>query len=142
MIQHEISVHLNCTPAQVFAYLVDPQKLLLWQSDLISSEILTAGPLLEGSRFQEVRRIGRRETEIRGQISDFEPDRCLATRTETKPEASVRYELEPEEGGTLLTYTFNLRAAGLMRLLEPILGSSIRKGTEADLARLRQLVEA
>ena len=141
MIKHKTSIHLNCAPAQVFPFLSDPQKLLLWQSDLIKSEVETAGPLRTGSRFREVRRMGRRETEIRGEISDFEPDRCLATRTETKPHASVRYDLEPEEGGTRLRYVFTLQTAGLMRLMEPMIGTSIRKGTAANLAKLRQLLE-
>ncbi len=141
MIEHQTSIHLDCAPAQVFSFLVDPQKLLLWQSGLIESEMLTPAPVGIGARFREVRRMGPRKTEIRAEISEFEPNRCLATRTETKPEARVRYELEPEDGGTRLRYAFSLHAAGLMRLMEPMIGRSIRKGTEADLAKLRQLVE-
>src|SRR5512140_2049173 len=109
MIHHEISIHLNCPPQQVFAFLIDAQKLMLCQSDLVKSEILTEGPLHTGSRFHEVRRMGPREAEIRGEISEFTPDRCLATHTETKPEAGVRYLLEPEEGGTRLRYEFSLK---------------------------------
>ncbi len=142
MIHEEISVHLNCPPQEIFPFLTDLQKLMQWQSDLVRSEILTEGPLRVGSRFHEVRRMGPREAEIRGEISEFTPDRRLATRTETKPEAGVRYVLEPDAGGTQLRYEFNLRTTGLMRLMEPMIARSIRKGTEADLQRLRQLVEA
>ena len=46
MIHHEISMHLNCPPPEVFAFLADPQKVMLWQPDLVKSEIVTAGPLL------------------------------------------------------------------------------------------------
>lgn len=141
MIHQELSMHLNCTPQDVFPFLVDPQKLLLWQSDLVKSEIVTEGPLHTGSRFYEVRRMGPREAEIRGEISEFASDRLLATHTETKPEAGVRYALEPEDGGTLLHYEFSLKTAGMMRLMQPIISRSIRRGTEADLQRLRQLVE-
>ncbi len=141
MIHHEMSTHINCPPQQVFAFLVDPQKLMLWQSDLVKSEIVTEGPLHAGSRFHEVRRMGTREAEIRGEISEFATDRCLATHTDTKPEAGVRYVLEPEEGGTRLYYEFTLKTTGMMRLMEPMIGRSIRTGTAADLQRLRQLVE-
>jgi carbon monoxide dehydrogenase subunit G len=142
MIQHETSMHLNCTPAQVFPFLAEPQKLLLWQSELVKIEMVTDAPLRAGSRFHEVRRMGSREAEVRAEITDFDTDRCLATRTESKPEARVRYELEPEEGGTRLRYAFTLQTAGLMRLVEPMIGSSVRKGTEANFAKLRQLVES
>jgi uncharacterized protein YndB with AHSA1/START domain len=141
MIHQEMSIHINCPPQQVFAFLVDPQKLMLWQSDLVKSEILTEGPLHAGSRFHEVRRLGPRETEIRGEISEFASDRLLATHTETKPEAGVRYVLEPEDGGTRLRYEFNLKTMGMMRLMEPMISRSVRHGTEADLQKLRQLME-
>ncbi len=142
MIHHEISIHLNCPPHDVFAFLVDPQKLMLWQSNLIKSEIVSEGPLHVGSRFHEVRRMGPREVDIRGEISEFTPDRRLSTRTETKPQAGVRYVLEPEDGGTRLHYDFTVHTAGMMRLMQPVISRSIRQGTEADLQKLRQLVEA
>ncbi len=141
MIHHEISIHLNCSPHKVFAFLVDTQKLMLWQSDLIKSEIESEGAIRAGSHFHEVRRMGPREADIRGEISEFTQDHRLATRTETKPEAGVRYLLDPEEGGTRLRYEFSLRMAGMMRLMEPVISRSIRKGAEADLQKLRQLVE-
>ncbi len=141
MIHHEISVHFNCSSQEVFTFLVDPQKLMLWQSDLLKSEILTEGPLHTGSRFHEVRRTGPGKAEIRGEISEFTQNRCLATRTETKPQAGVRYVLEPEEGGARLHYDFTLHTAGMMRLMQPMISRSIRKGTEADFQKLRQLVE-
>ncbi len=141
MIHHEISIHLNCPPQDIFPFLADPQKVMLWQSDLIKSEIVTAGPLRTGSRFHEVRRIGPRDSDIRGEISEFTQDHRLATHTETKPEAGVRYLLDPEEGGTRLRYEFSLRTAGMLRLMDPVISRSIRKGVEADLQKLRQLVE-
>ncbi len=141
MIHQEISIRLNRPPHKVFAFLVDPQKLMLWQSDLIQSEIVTEGPIRAGSHFYEVRRMGPREAEIRGEISEFTEDRQLGTRTETKPEAGVRYVLDADDGGTRLNYEFRLRTTGLMRLMEPMIARSIRKGTEADLQKLRQLVE-
>jgi hypothetical protein len=69
MIQHEVTIHLNRPVEQVFAFLLDTGKLSTWQSNLIKSEQLTEGPLRTGSRFREVRRIGKRETEIQGEIT-------------------------------------------------------------------------
>ncbi len=141
MFHYETSILLPCPPQEVFAFLSDPQKLLLWQSSLLQSEMLTEGPLRVGSRFRELRRMGPRESEIRAEITDFETNRRLATRTETSPQATVRYALEPEDGGTRLHYEFGLRTAGLMRLVEPMIGSSIRKDSERDLQKLRELLE-
>jgi uncharacterized protein YndB with AHSA1/START domain len=141
MIQHEVTVYLNKPVEQVFAFLMDTSKLATWQSNLIKSEQLTEGPLRTGSRFREVRRINNKETEIQGEITALEPNKRLETKTATKPQAMVSYSLDPEQGGTRLKYKFILITSGLMRLLEPMIASSIKKDTEADFETLKRVLE-
>ena len=141
MIQHEVTIHLDKPVEQVFAFLMDTGKLATWQSNLIKSEQLTEGPLRAGSRFREVRRINNKETEIEGEITSLEPNRCLETKTSTRPQAMVSYSLDPEQGGTRLRYKFILITSGLMRLLEPVIASSIKKDTKADFETLKRMLE-
>ena len=141
MIQHEVTIHLNKPVEQVFAFLMDTSKLSTWQSNLIKSETLTEGPLRTGSRFREVRRIQGKEEEIEGEITALEPNRRLETKTVTKPQAMVSYSLDPEPGGTRLKYKFVLVTSGLMRLLEPMIASSIKKGSQADFETLKRILE-
>ena len=141
MIQHEVTIHLNTPVEQVFAFLMDTSKLSTWQSNLIKSEQLTDGPLRTGSRFREVRRINNKEEEIQGEITALEPNRRLETKTVTKPEAMVSYVLDPEQGGTRLSYKFVLTTNGPMRLMEPIMAKEIKKSTETDFNTLKHLLE-
>lgn len=141
MIQHEVTVHVGRPVEQVFAFLMDMSKLTSWQANLVKSEQLTEGPLRTGSRFREVRRIGKQESEIQGEITALEPNKRLETRTVTQPLARVSYLLEPEHGGTRLTYKFALVINGWMRLLEPMIASSIKKDTAADFGRLKRILE-
>lgn len=141
MIQHEVTIHLNKSVEQVFAFLMDTSNLATWQSNLIKSEPLTEGPLRTGSRFREVRRINNKETEIQGEITVLEPNKRLETKTATKPQAMVSYLLNPEQGGTQLKYKFVLITSGLMRMLEPLIASSIKKDTEADFETLKRILE-
>jgi uncharacterized protein YndB with AHSA1/START domain len=141
MIQHEVTIHLNRPVEQVFAFLVDTGNLSAWQSNLIKSETLTEGPLRTGSRFREVRRINNKEEEIEGEITTLEPNRRLETKTLSKPQATVSYVLDPEQDGTRLRYKFVLVTRGLMRLLEPMIASSIKKDTQADFETLKRLLE-
>lgn len=141
MIQHEVTIHLNKSVEQVFAFLMDTSNLATWQSNLIKSEPLTEGPLRTGSRFREVRRINNKETEIQGEITVLEPNKRLETKTATKPQAMVSYLLNPEQGGTQLKYKFVLITSGLMRMLEPMIASSIKKDTEADFETLKRILE-
>jgi uncharacterized protein YndB with AHSA1/START domain len=141
MIQHEVTIHLDQPVEQVFAFLMDTSKLSTWQSNLIKSEPLTEGPLRTGSRFREVRRINNKETEIQGEITALEPNKRLETKTATGPQAMISYSLNPEQGGTRLRYKFVLITSGLMRLLEPMIASSIKKDTEADFETLKRILE-
>jgi uncharacterized protein YndB with AHSA1/START domain len=141
MIQHEVTIHLNKPVEQVFAFLMDTSKLSMWQSNLIKIEQLTEGPLRTGSQFREVRRINNKEEEIQGEITALESNKRLETKTATKPQARVSYSLDPEQGGTRLRYKFVLITSGMMRLLEPIIASSIKKDTQADFEALKRILE-
>ena len=141
MIQHEVTLHLNRPVEQVFAFLADYQNLRTWQSDLIENEQLTEGPWRVGTRFREIRRTGPGQSEIHGEITDFEPNKRFSTKTSTKPEVTVSYSLKGENGGTLLNYKFVMLTSGIMRLLEPLMAGAIKKDTEQDFQKLKQILE-
>jgi uncharacterized protein YndB with AHSA1/START domain len=141
MIQHEVTIHLDRPVEQVFAFLMDTSKLTSWQSNLIKIEKITEGPLQLGSRFQEVRRLGKRESEIPGEITAFELNKRFETKTLTKPQVTVSYFLEPEDGGTRVKHKFVMLTSGFMRLLEPMIAGSIKKETKSDFETLKHILE-
>ena len=142
MIQHEFTIHLNRPVDQVFAFLTDTGNLSMWQSNLIKMEALTEGPLRPGSRFREVRRLGRRETEIQAEITAFEHNKRVETKTMTKPQVTVSYSLDRENGGTRLRYKFVLLTSGIVRLFEPLIESLIKKQRESDFETLKRILES
>jgi uncharacterized protein YndB with AHSA1/START domain len=141
MIQHEVTIHLNRPVEQVFAFLADTAKVATWQSNLIELEQLTEGPLHAGSRFREIRRLGRRDEEIQGEVTAFEPNKCLETKTTTKPEVTVSYFFDEENGGTRLRHKFLMLTSGMMRLFEPLIKTSIKKQTASDFETLKRILE-
>ncbi len=140
MITHEVTIHLDKPIEQVFAFLMDTTQLTTWQTNLIKIDKITEGPLRMGSRFQEVRRLGRRESEIQGEIIAFEPNKRFETRTLTKPQVTVSYFLEPEDGGTRVKHRFVMLTSGFMRLLEPMIAKSIREDNELDFNNLKRVL--
>jgi uncharacterized protein YndB with AHSA1/START domain len=141
MIQNEVTIHLNRPVEQVFAFLMDTGKLSAWQSNLIKTEKITEGPLRAGSRFKEVRRLGRRESEIQAEITAFEPNKRFETKTLTKPQVTVSYSLEAENGGTRLKHKFVMLTSGFMRLLEPLIAGAIKKESASDFETLKHILE-
>jgi uncharacterized membrane protein len=141
MIQHEVTVHLNRPVEQVFAFLADYQNLQTWQSNLIENEQLTKGPVRIGTRFREIRQTGPGQSEIQAEITYFEPNKGFSTKTITGPQCTVSYSLRGEDHGTQLSYKFVMLTSGMMRLLEPLIASQIRKGTDEDFQKLKHILE-
>jgi uncharacterized membrane protein len=141
MIQHDVSIHLNRPVDQVFAFLADPAKQPAWQSDLIEIEQLTEGPMRVGTRFREVRRLGRRPTEYQAEVIAYEPDKRFALRVISGPRVTLSYSFEAEEGGTRLRYQFVMHTSGMMRVIEPLIVRSLRKQSASDFAKLKGILE-
>ena len=140
MIQHEVSIYLNRPVEQVFAYLMEPRNLSAWQSNLVETAQLTE-PLRVGTRFREVRRMGPRQAEIQAEITACEPNKFFATKTLTKPHVTVSYTFEPKNDGAQLYYRFVMQTSGMMRLLEPLIASSIKKDSLSDFETLKRVLE-
>jgi uncharacterized protein YndB with AHSA1/START domain len=137
LIQFELTNHLDQPVEQVFAFLTDSRNLTTWQSNLIENEQLTEGPVRVQTRFRELRKLGRKPSEIQGEFTDFEPNQRFATRTLTEPLVLVNYTFEPETGGTRLGFTFVMQTRGMMRLLEPLISRSIKQEFEEDFEKLK-----
>jgi hypothetical protein len=121
---------------------MDTTQLTTWQANLIKIDKLTEGPLRMGSRFQEVRRVGRKESGFEAEITAFEPNKRFETRSLTKPQVTVSYSLEPEDGGTRVKHRFVMLTTGFMRLLEPMIAKSIREENESDFEHLKRVLES
>lgn len=143
MIQHEVTIYINCPADQVFAFLADGKNLRTWQSNLIENEQLTKEPVQVGTLFREVRRTGPRQSEIKAEVTVYdEVNKRFGTKTITKPQVTVSYALESEAGGTRLNYQFVMLTSGMMRLLEPVLAGSMKKDTELDFQKLKRILES
>ncbi len=141
MIEHTATVHLNRPVEQVFAFVSDTHNLHTWQSNLIESQQLSAGPIQAGTRIREVRRLGRRPSQIEAEMTVFEVNKRFATQTVTKPSVMVSYEFEAEDGGTRLTYTFTMLTHGMMWLLQPLIAGAIKRQTRSDFQRLKHVLK-
>ena len=141
MIQHKVTIHIHRPVEQVFEFTVDEKNLPKWQADFVEGEQLTEGSMRVGTHVREVRRMGPRQADIQAEVTTFEQNKRFATMTLTTPKVTVGYEFESENGGTRVTYNFTMVTSGFMRLLEPIISGSIKKDTEADFERLKQILE-
>ena len=112
-------IEIGRSPEEVFAYLTDPSKLSTWQ-DAGEVTQLTPGPLGVGTRLREIHKLPRRRVEIT-EFVVYEPGRRFDIRMVDGPPLDGRWDFEPSEQGTRLTFTPILRVTGFKQRIEPLI---------------------
>ena len=135
-------------PAEdVFTFLENRANDTAWMASVMSSEWLeSAGKPCLGRRGRMVIRILGRRMKFLDEVTDYVPGRRIAHRTVEGPlPLNTACICEPAEHGCRTTVVGELdRIPGgwIGRLAAPLLGRIIRQGFNADLARLKAVLEA
>ena len=120
--------HVERPPAEVFAYLTDPERLPEWQKNAV--EVHVDGPMRQGARIREVR-LGKGDQRVESivEVAAYEPDRVFDLRiVEGAARVHADHRLEPApDGGTIVTFTAHGELQGLMKLSRPLLPGLFRK---------------
>jgi uncharacterized protein YndB with AHSA1/START domain len=127
------------SPAEVFPWLLEEDKVPRWTSDLERYDV--EGPLGVGARVtQKLRFAGG--IALAMEITEYEPGRRATTRFETNGvKVTSAYVLEPFNGGTKLTQTFDAHASGFTgRMLIPVVQGRLESKLKSDLERLREVL--
>jgi uncharacterized protein YndB with AHSA1/START domain len=135
------STVIAAQPARVFALLSDPRRHPEFDgSGTVKGKLHGPASLSLGARFGMRMRLGVPYV-ISNEVVEFEPDRRIAWRH--LGHHVWRYELEPVDGGTRVTETFDWAPARSPKALELArVPARNAKSIEHTLARLKALAES
>ena len=132
-------------PATVAAVQFDPRRDPEWIGGVDRVEVLTDLPISQGS---QVRRIGGfmgRPIEWLMRVEAFESERHVGMHALEAPfPMDVDYRLEPTDAGRATRASIRIRgdAKGMYGAMPgPLMGWMVRRSVQADLRRLKQIVE-
>jgi carbon monoxide dehydrogenase subunit G len=141
VIRIELTVEIARTREDVFELLSDIERLPEWQTSAIEAH--SDGPIGEGSRVTEKRRLLGRELDTKLEVVAFEPPKRLTLRSLGGPvDFTVDHELAAQSGGTQLRFVAEARPGGLLRLTEPVLARTAEQQFRQDFDRLKELLES
>jgi len=141
VVRIELTIDVARPAEEVFAHLVDLDRLPDWQESAVESR--ADGPLAEGVRIFECRRALGREVHSELEVTEFEPPRRFMLKTLKGPvKFTVDHRLAQADGGTRLTVVAEGKAGGLMRLGEPMLARTVEAEMQKDFERLKELLES
>jgi len=129
---------------EVAAYAGDPGNAPEWYANIRTVDWLTPPPVALGSRLAFVAAFLGRRLAYTYEVVTLEPGRRLVMRTADGPfPMETTYTWEPTaDGATRMTLRNRGRPSGFAKVAAPALAAAMRRATTADLARLRQLLEA
>ena len=142
MITVEHSVVINRPIEKVFEFMVDIENAPQWRQGLVEVKKLS-DELVVGARASEVLQFLGRRMETTYEITEYEPNKKFGFKTTSGPiPMEGGFNVEPEEGGTKVSFKIQGEAGGFFRLADPILARMVRRQVETDHANLKDLLEA
>jgi uncharacterized membrane protein len=143
-IREEHTVVIDRPVEEVFDFATDPNNDSLWQSTTLETEQTSEGVVDVGTTFRNTTKFLGRRIESTSEISENEPPhkQCIKITSGPIPGSGCYLFESADDGSTRFTQTFEAEVGGFFRLAEPVVGRAIRRQMEADMATLKDLLEA
>jgi len=143
MAKMETSIVINRSLEEVFAFTTNFENQPKWQSRLLEVTKTSEGPIGVGARWRFVAKFLGQRIEFEQECTGYEPNRVYAGKSTSGPfPIEGRQTYEPVEGGTRLNVIGEVQPGGFFKLAEPLVVSMLKRLTDADLANLKDLMEA
>jgi hypothetical protein len=143
MARFDQSVVINRSSEEVFGFLANPVNDPQWSSACFEMRQTSGGSVGVGTTFKQVGRFLGRRLEFALEVTTYEPYQKFGMKVTTGP---IRFAgmrvVETVPDGTWVTFTGGGQSGGFFRIAEPLLARLAERQLMADLAALKQVLEA
>lgn len=139
------SIVIDRGRSEVFAFATDPVNVPLFNSNMISFEQLTEGPVAMGTRNHGMVRVAGRTIEWTAEVTEFEQDRRVMSKSVESPVGfGLDIKYDDADGGTKVTWHQESETYGgfFGKLADPLVTRMYAKDVRSNLEKLKELVEA
>ena len=135
-------IFIDRPPEAVFDYVADERNEPSYNPRMLSSELLTDGPIGTGSRFRAVMGPAARPREMTVEFTGFQrPDRLDSVTSMPGMRTEGGLRLERQGRGTRMSWSWRLDLSGPLRVLGPVVAAVGNRRERAVWAGLRRALE-
>lgn len=144
MVTIEQNVVINQPVEKVFDFVSNAANDSLWQTQIQDAKVTSDGPIGVGSKTAQTAHFLGRRIETTAEITEYEQNRTLAWKSTSGPISATGKDTFEAigEGQTKFAIGADLDVSGFFKLAEPLVARSARRQVEANLANLKDILEA
>jgi uncharacterized membrane protein len=136
-------IDLDRARQEVYAFVADPTNARAWYKNIDAVEWETEPPAVVGSRMRFRAHFLGRTLEYTYEVHAIEPGRRFVMATAQGPfpmETTYTWDDTPA-GGTRMSLRNRGQPSGFAAVTAPVMSRAMRKANEADLRRLKEILE-
>ena len=142
MARIEESVDIKRPVEQIFTYTTDAKHWPKWNSVIVESEQTSPGPVGVGTTFRGTSRLMGRSMPWTAKVTEFEANRGYGKKIDSGAVMIEQHNTyQPIKAGTRFTIHYDMTVSGFLKLLSPMLVSSMRKELKKSLGTLKSVME-
>jgi len=139
----EGTVIIKSPADKVFAYTTEAKSWPKWHGAIPEAEQTSKGQMGVGTTFRGKSRMMGQTSEWTAKMTEYEPHKRWGKVIDSGSlVVNDKLVCDPAEGGTRLTMVYEVKVGGILKLLSPVIISSMRKQLKLDLASLKGILEA
>jgi len=140
------AIEVSGEPDEVFPWIDNPEKAMLWQKGVKKGEITIETPEKIGTTFIEEMEDGGSSLVMHGVITGYVKNQMITFQLESKiHKLDVCFSITGKDGKSLIMAESNIHWKFPMNIMSIILGRKIKEGilkqTESEFAELKRLCE-
>ena len=142
MINLDFNTLIDRPVKDVFSFVANPNNMSKWNSAVVSIQQITPGPVGMGTKFKSIGEALGRRIEGEVQVTVYEPDSKSGFQMNAGPmQVNVTLAFKSVGTGTKLNLNVQGNPSGVFKLAQGIMASQIKSMMEANLARLKSVLE-
>jgi uncharacterized membrane protein len=142
MLKIESTIVINRPVEEVFAVLSNLENSPKWSSAFLEVTKTSEGSIGVGTTWRAVQKAFGQRLESEVEVTEYEPNRMWTQKGKSPFPVHVQATFESVDSGTRVNLRLEGEPGGFFKLAAPVVASMAKRQAEADLANLKDFMEA